>query len=64
MIELVVLPNRPTPRKGSDLRSYGLHFAPECYLALEYLVASGAILSLGKVTPIDEDSLNAHEFDL
>jgi hypothetical protein len=35
MIELVVLPNRPTPRKGSDLRSYGLHFAPERYLALE-----------------------------
>ena len=35
MIELVVLGNRPTRRKCSDLRGHGLHFAPERYLALQ-----------------------------
>src|SRR5215470_3932298 len=41
MIELVVLANRPTLRKRSDLRGHGLHFAPERYLALQQLIASG-----------------------
>jgi hypothetical protein len=43
MIELVVLGNRTTRRKRSDLRGHGLHFAPERYLALQQLIASGAI---------------------
>ena len=34
-VELVVLANRPTPRKCPDLRGHGLNFAPERYLALQ-----------------------------
>src|SRR5262249_107216 len=43
VVELVVLGNGPTWRECSDLRGDCLHFAPECYLALQQLVASGAI---------------------
>jgi hypothetical protein len=43
MIELVVLGNRTTRRECSDLRGHGLHFAPECYLALQQLIARGPI---------------------
>ena len=64
MIELVVLGNRPTRRKGSDRRGHSLHFAPERDLALQQRIASRAILwtSLGKVTPMD-DSIEAHGLD-
>src|SRR5262249_43186990 len=44
MIELVVLGNRPTWRKCSDLRGHGLHFASKQNLALQELIARGAIL--------------------